>query len=198
MQIMRGLIERAGDKFLKIRTYSYSEDPTLPAGSNPYSPAPYPTLWAMLNSVPRALRSGSFVDYGCGKGRILAAASMAGFNRVIGVEMSAPLVADARENAVNGGYRHEIACADATTYEIPNGCTVCCLANPFVGEPLRLVVARMAKHFSGDKDHRILAFYNTRKLRDAAISVGVTLHQVASGRDWASFTVRWPGTTAVP
>lgn len=79
----------------------------------------------------------TFVDLGSGKGRVLMLAARLPFRRVIGVEISQRLHAAAVGNATAFSSRHrgaapiECLCADASTYELPEGDLVVFLYNPF-------------------------------------------------------------------
>jgi len=77
----------------------------------------------------------TYIDIGCGKGRMLIQASEAGFQSVIGVEFAEPLAETARENLqsvlgeAHGHWR--IDGADARTYRYPDGPLALFLYNPF-------------------------------------------------------------------
>jgi len=92
-------------------------------------------LHAPLSEVDRAKTT--YVDIGCGKGRMLIQASQAGFASVIGVEFAASLAQTARENlrAALGpdteNMRWRIDNDDARTYRYPDGDIVLFLYNPF-------------------------------------------------------------------
>jgi CelD/BcsL family acetyltransferase involved in cellulose biosynthesis/SAM-dependent methyltransferase len=79
----------------------------------------------------------TFVDLGSGKGRVLMLAARLPFRRVIGVEISQRLHAAAVSNVTAFKARHrsavsiECLCADASTYELPEGDLVVFLYNPF-------------------------------------------------------------------
>lgn len=86
-----------------------------------------------------------FVDYGCGKGRVLALAAERPFLRVEGVELSEDLHRAAESNIAkaqrNGALRAPVVVhhRDATEYELPREPLVIYLFNPF-GEQ---VIARV-------------------------------------------------------
>jgi SAM-dependent methyltransferase len=79
----------------------------------------------------------TFIDVGCGKGRVVLLASQQGFNRVIGVEFS-PWAAEIaasnirafRGNRVGLG-SCSIVVSDALTYRLPNEPLVLYMASPF-------------------------------------------------------------------
>lgn len=73
----------------------------LPASTKghatPYQPTSLPAFRALLRAVdlPRDCR---FVDYGCGKGRVLLMAAEVGFLRVVGIEAAPGLCDICRAN----------------------------------------------------------------------------------------------------
>ena len=87
-----------------------------------------------------------FVDYGCGKGRVLALAAERAFLRVEGVELSEDLhrlaVGNMAQARAGGALRAPVVVhhLDATDYELPKQPLVVYLFNPF-GEQ---VVSRVA------------------------------------------------------
>lgn len=82
-------------------------------------------------------RDGVFVDFGCGKGRVLLLAAECGFERVVGVEFSAELCEVARRNVSryvpNAGSTSTIRVveSDAVDYPIKDDETVFFFFNPF-------------------------------------------------------------------
>lgn len=92
---------------------------------------------------------GTFVDVGCGKGRVLMLAAMHGFERVTGVDYSPSLCAAARHNleALHAaeGLRFDatIHAMDAVDYAFQPGDTVVFLYNPFDDVVLRRVLENL-------------------------------------------------------
>jgi SAM-dependent methyltransferase len=93
-----------------------------------------------------------FLDYGSGKGRVLAMAARAyPFRRVMGVEYSSELNDMARANMQRALARSrrfqcreiEIVTADATQYALPTDVTVVHFYNPFEGEVLAQSLQRI-------------------------------------------------------
>ncbi|OFW03190.1 MAG: hypothetical protein A3I61_01445 [Acidobacteria bacterium RIFCSPLOWO2_02_FULL_68_18] len=86
-----------------------------------------------------------FVDFGCGKGRVVIAAAFYPFARVIGVERSPALGDAARRNVERA--RSRLACpridivtADASAYDVPDEATIIYFASPFSGATLDTVL----------------------------------------------------------
>ena len=110
-----------------------------------------PTAWHV---VPRALRyigvSGrdTFIDFGCGKGRVVHQAARWPFHRVIGVEVSPKLAETARAGLAARRHRYrsqnvEIVVADATQYEVPDDLTIGFFYRPFGPESMQAVLGRI-------------------------------------------------------
>jgi SAM-dependent methyltransferase len=94
---------------------------------------PNVTRW-LLKNAGVDVREFTFVDIGCGKGRVLLLASEHDFQRVIGVEISAELCAIARRNADRYGARRapiEVHQADATRFDFPETSLLIHLYHPF-------------------------------------------------------------------
>ena len=107
-----------------------------------------PSAWWTL---PRALRflgvsdRDTFVDFGCGKGRIVHQAAKRPFRRVIGVEISPALAEIARANLATRRHRYrcpnvEIVVADAKDFRVPDDLTIAYFWHPFTGETLEAVL----------------------------------------------------------
>jgi len=102
-------------------------------------------------TLPRALHyigvspDDVFIDFGCGKGRVVHQAAKRRFRKVIGVEISPALAEAAREALAAGKRRHrckdvEIVVADAREYRVPDDLTVVYFFHPFFGETLDAVL----------------------------------------------------------
>lgn len=107
-----------------------------------------PSEWHVLPRALRYLRAGAddvFIDFGCGKGRVVHQAARWPLRRVIGVEVSPHLAAFAR--ALVREHRHgyrcrsvEIVVSDATRFEIPDDLSIAYFYDPFRGEILDTVL----------------------------------------------------------
>jgi SAM-dependent methyltransferase len=112
-----------------------------------YQPISYGCLDSAFRYV-RPTRGDVFLDYGCGKGRAVVVAARHPFRRVIGVEQSEALSTLARENIAHA--RRKLRCpevavvtSDATQFVVPPAVNVVLFFNPFVGEVLAQVQARL-------------------------------------------------------
>lgn len=102
-------------------------------------------------TLPRALhcvgvsQDDVFIDFGCGKGRVVHQAAKRRFRKVIGVEIS-PVLADAARQALSARkHQHrcrdvEIVVADAREYRVPDDLTIVYFFHPFFGETLDAVL----------------------------------------------------------
>ena len=88
-------------------------------------------------------QGGVFVDFGCGKGRILLAAAQFGFKRIEGVEFASNLCRIAERNVAlyktRTGLQTEfrIVASDAGKYEIPDDVDCFYFCNPFGEDVMR-------------------------------------------------------------
>ena len=83
----------------------------------------------------------TFVDFGCGKGRVVHQAARRPFRRVIGVEISPALAEIARAAVSARKHQHrcrdvEIVVADAGEFRIPDDLTIGYFFHPFSGNTL--------------------------------------------------------------
>lgn len=137
--------------------------------SGHYATVGYSTVWRILDHL--AIEpSDTFVDIGCGKGRILCCAARYPCQRVIGVDLSPDLCAQARVNAVRVRGRkspvlvHEGG-ADAFDY---GDATVCYLFSPFGAATLDLVLDKIRRDSDGRSVR--LAFQNLNEAQEAVFA----------------------------
>jgi SAM-dependent methyltransferase len=111
-----------------------------------------PTRALALRSVLRRAHiptDGGFVDLGCGKGRALMMAVLAGFSHVTGVDYSRTLCRIAERNLeilrrrTRRQFTSSIVAVDAADYAFDPGDTVVYLFNPFDATVLAAVLARL-------------------------------------------------------
>jgi SAM-dependent methyltransferase len=112
-----------------------------------------PSAWHVL---PRALRyigvsdRDTFVDFGCGKGRVVHQAARYPFRRVIGVEVSSELAEIARAGLAARSNQHrcgevEIVVADAAHFQVPDDLTIAYFFRPFGEETFGAVLQRIVE-----------------------------------------------------
>jgi predicted RNA methylase len=102
-----------------------------------------PTLFARaISYVPRD----TFIDLGCGKGRALILAHEAGFQQLIGVEISPKLAKTAVRNLRKLKIDAEILQADAASFRLPDEPVVVFLYNPFGTSTMHAVIEKLLNH----------------------------------------------------
>jgi len=111
-------------------------------------PTDFPNLWRILDSLPIDEDQDVLLDYGAGMGRMMVAAGMYAFRKVIGIELSPQLSAIARENIARLGGRMrcpdvELITADACDYAVPPDVTIVYIFNSFSGWVLAEVLDRI-------------------------------------------------------
>lgn len=142
-------------------------DPVARDNAIDYAPTSHTVFRHILRRVGQEIDAQrfTFIDVGCGKGRILLMASALPFKEVVGVEISPLHCQTARENIE--AYRRtrngsplaaraiRVCCNNATEFEFPAGDLCLYLFNPFSPAVFREVLARLAEH-QGRTGHRVL------------------------------------------
>jgi SAM-dependent methyltransferase len=108
-----------------------------------------------------------FVDYGCGKGRVLILAAAYRFAGIIGVEISGVLAAAARVNVdralrADARARIDIVNCDARDFALPHEASVLYLYNPFHGDILRAVFEQVRRSLAAYPRRLYVIFNNPR------------------------------------
>ena len=153
----------------------------------------HPSAWHVL---PLALRyigvsdRDTFVDFGCGKGRVVAAA-MRPFRRVIGVEIAPDLAEIARAALAARSSRHrchdvEIVVADATRFAVPDDLTIAYLFDPFSGKTLDAVLRNIIDSLDRHPRRVRLIYVHPTAARQILATKRFRLLKVQRGglRDW--------------
>jgi SAM-dependent methyltransferase len=141
-RLINAVSERWYDRRLGIRTRGYIALPADYAapGRCEYEPVEYRQLLPMLSRLP-AGREDTFLDYGCGLGRVVVAAARRPYRSVVGVERVPDFAATARENVRRArGLRCRdvrVIEADATEFDLPDCVTVLHFFNQWSGKGLR-------------------------------------------------------------
>jgi SAM-dependent methyltransferase len=112
-----------------------------------------PSGWRSFKRAMRGVKvdpSDTFLDIGCGKGRVVEQAARRPFKRVLGVELSTELAEQARRLAERERDRRrcdsvEIFAADITTWQIPDDVTVIYVYNALSGDALVAMLDRIAE-----------------------------------------------------
>ncbi len=134
---------------VRAREAGYSQQ--VEADAVQYQGVPPRIASAILSRLPESAFRATFVDFGCGKGRGLALGLVAGFRRVLGIELLPSLVEIAERNLCGlrleyPGCEVRVEAGDATEFELPTGALVAFLYNPFRGETLKRVALRLRYH----------------------------------------------------
>ena len=112
----------------------------------PYEPLCYSCIDRAMSHL-KPTSDDALLDYGCGRGRILAVAATYPFRKVIGIDRSPDLCDSARENLrrIRGRRSKEwnVVEGDAAMFVVPDEVTVAFLFNPFLGQVLSSVVQRL-------------------------------------------------------
>jgi SAM-dependent methyltransferase len=114
-----------------------------------YAPAPVRTVRNVLAGYGGSYEDVTFVDVGCGKGRVLLLAAEFPFRRIVGVEVSETLCEIARDNVrtlsrVGDGYdRIEVVHADATQFAVPDDAGFFFFYEPYSAEVSSAVLERI-------------------------------------------------------
>jgi len=146
------VFDRAGDAYMGITTSKIVKLETLGTFSGDhqhYEGVPYLALLRALRHVPISPQD-VFLDYGAGMGRAMAIAGLHPFARIIGIELTEELARKGKANLEIAARRLEcrnveLIVGNAQTYDPPASVTVFHFFNPFIGDVLRDVVARI-KH----------------------------------------------------
>lgn len=140
------------------------EDPFTREQAILYLPSPADVTRWMLRTVNVEPSRCTFVDLGCGKGRVLLVASERPFKRIIGVEISSALVAVARANARRVREAEprrtpiEIDCVDAATFEFPETDLLVHLYHPFEADVLARVLAQLESSWRAGPRRVVVAY----------------------------------------
>lgn len=96
-------------------------------------------------------RNYTFIDFGCGKGRVLLLASEFPYRKIVGLEFAPQLARTAQQNVQT--YRsktmkcHDISvvCTDVANYTLPSEPDILYFYNPFSPEVMRLVAEEISR-----------------------------------------------------
>lgn len=162
-----------------------------------YTGSSYPGFFRTLKRSGIPYDESTFVDYGCGMGRIIIAAATFPFKRVIGIELSSILAEKAREN-LRSAERHfqcrdvNVVVGNATQWSIPDHVNVFHLFNPFGGQTLRTVTSEIARSLT-DHPRKAWILYGLPREMDSIMRSGQPIPKV-----WQTSTqdVIWPFSDA--
>jgi hypothetical protein len=130
-----------------------------------YDPAPWRTLKQSLQLASLRPEKFTFVDIGCGKGRVLLSALALPFARVIGIELSPVLSRIAEQNVAAARLiarrcsSVQVICADATQFVIPDGPNILFFYNSFSFEVMEIVLDEIVHSYLDNPRSVFLIFY---------------------------------------
>lgn len=159
-----------------------------------YEPTRPQNFERMARSLPLDLTPAAytFVDLGCGKGRVLVLAAKHGFGHVVGVELDRRLVDIARANlrslrARRHGFadKVEVINADAASYPLPLEPTVIYMYNPFGEQTVRDVATNLQRSWEQMPRPLLVIYYNPKYQH--VLEEVPALNQVPSDAQFWSF-----------
>lgn len=170
----------------------------VPSASREHGRAYQPTSALAFNRLLRKVplpRQVGFVDFGCGKGRVLLLAAEAGFARVVGIEFAPQLAAEARRNVGRWRDARAAACqfsvieGDVTDYQISRGDGVFFFFNPFDDVVLDAVLDRLDESLRVAPREAWIVYHNP--VECSRIDARSTWHRVTDysflGNDFAVY-----------
>ena len=130
-----------------------------------YEPTRARAFFSLMGGLRIPLDSG-FVDYGCGKGRVLVMAMECGFSKITGVDFSPELCAIAEENVTTYRSKHDkhadvgIYNVDAVDYRVRDDDAVFYFFNPFDETVLARVLDNIAHSLAAAPRDVWLIYHN--------------------------------------
>jgi SAM-dependent methyltransferase len=125
-----------------------------------------PRIFGRFMTLLRPDCAGTFVDLGCGKGRVLLLAANFGYRKVVGVEFSPELCRIARSNVAayrqrtNASTEFDVFEADVCRYRMRDDETVYFLFHPFDAVVMRIVLDNLEASFQRRPRMMSLLYYN--------------------------------------
>lgn len=154
------------DLALGVRT-TPAEPHGLLAPIDPDLVSTRPCGWLTLLRVFRRLdirADDVLLDIGCGAGRAVLLAGLFGPRRVIGLEASEPLLAQARRNAGRFRFRRggspALVLGDARSFPTPDEVTIVLMYNPFTGETFDAAMKQVYASFERVQRNMTLVYIN--------------------------------------
>jgi hypothetical protein len=132
-----------------------------PPGTFPFAVTRYRTIRMALSLLTPAFRATTFVDMGCGDGRVLREAIAAGFDQVHGRELDPELAARSR-SAI--GHHGSIDIGDGLLPPLPDDAGVVFLFNPFTAERLDLLAGQITDTLARRPRPLALLYVNPRPI----------------------------------
>jgi len=143
---------------------------------------------AGLRSLEIRHQDFTFVDFGCGKGRVLLVASEFPFRRIIGVEFAPQLAEAARQNLKTYRAKNqkcleiEAITGDATAYELPPEPQVLYFYSPFALSVMEKVVHNIEVSLQKSPRDLLVLFSGVLGMRDGTFGSRPQYERLQRGR----------------
>ena len=127
-----------------------------------------------LNALDIPYDQYNFIDYGCGKGRVLLLASEFPFRKIVGLEFAPSLAQTAQRNLETYRGRTvkcrniEVLPIDATTYDLPAEPAVLYFFSPFAGPVMDKVILNIEQSVEKCPRRLLVVFSGIFIMRDKA------------------------------
>jgi SAM-dependent methyltransferase len=170
--LIRHLLETRFDKKFRIDTAGSIalEDLVIESHNKSrgvyYEPTPPSVFRYLLSKLNIDHREFEFIDFGCGKGRVVVLATLYPFKKITGIEFSSELAKAARRNIVTSDVRFrqcanvDILCMDASQFSIPNSKAVLYFYNPFDAVIMETILLNIEMSFQRSPTEKIIIYYN--------------------------------------
>jgi len=126
-----------------------------------------------LSHIKIDINTSTLLDFGCGKGRVLAYAASCNYEKIIGVENS-KLIEIARANIEKMKHRKTsdilLEKCDAQNFEIPSSVNIIYFYNPFVGLTLEKVVENINLSYKKSPRKIYIIFFNNDEFEKIIIN----------------------------
>ena len=157
------------DWALGVNTFAikkYSGELEDSAWKSDYVPTSYKDIFTLLKQA-KVDKNSILIDFGCGVGRVLFAASYLNARQAIGVEFDNGLFNAAESNKTNTRLNNKIEFfnQDAATFSIPNEANVFFFFNPFGFGTLSEVVKKIEQSIK-DSPRKIVIIYSNPLFQD--------------------------------
>lgn len=141
-----------------------------------YQGANYYLLEKVFDHLQTIEANQNIIDFGCGKGRVLAVAAYYGFSKITGVEFAKELCETARKNIIPiqqkfPGKIFNVIHANAVDYKIENDTNVFFFFNPF-DEVVMLAVAKNILHSLKENPREVFVVYLNPLHKEIFLSAG--------------------------
>lgn len=175
VRVLHEASEFLNDAYHAVKTAGYvlqEQAGVVHPDANEYAATPYRVIRRLFRQLPPRCLQGTFIDYGCGRGRVAIMAAGHGFRRVIGIEISETLHSEAQQNVCSArvGRKHviELLNVDASQFVVPDDTTVVYFYKPF-GKPTTCQVARRIEQSLCRNPRELwLLAYNSALLEEVA------------------------------